>query len=249
MHEAVNMEFLLDIKYSGNDLREWRGSRVRELGQANRYILNRPDGLHKDSHQYIYIPHQTLFTQQTIKKHTMVSLSIRTVFLLLVASLSDTMFALPAGGETIKLNTARNRLSELPKDTLYKYKYFDLGRSRPQPLDAVVLLDSVVCDLTAKSPLTDDATKALDLLNAAPEGSLCCQTSIVGPRCTGLETKGSAVLSLCGGYQRCLYCADVADFLLLVIDNCQEGDRVGGNLKLAEISSSPEGGHIVVSHA
>ncbi|KAL0632329.1 hypothetical protein Q9L58_008767 [Maublancomyces gigas] len=179
----------------------------------------------------------------------MFSLSIRTVFLLLlVASLSNTM-SLPAGGETIKLNTARTRLSELPKDTLYKYKYFDLGRSRPQPLDAVVLLDSVVCDLTAKSPLTDDATKALDLLNAAPEGSLCCQTSIVGPRCTGLETKGSAVLSLCGGYQRCLYCADIADFLLLVIDNCQEGDRVGGNLKLAEISSSPEGGHIVVSHA
>lgn len=148
----------------------------------------------------------------------------------------------------MKLNMARSRLSELPKNTLYKYKYFDLGRSRPQSFDAVVLLDSVVCDSTAKSPLADDAAKALDLLNAAPEGSLCCQTSIVGPRCTGLATKDSAVLSFCGGYQRCLYCADVADFLLLIIDNCQEGDRVGGDLKLLEISSSPEGGHITISH-
>lgn len=147
------------------------------------------------------------------------------------------------------LNMARSRLSELPKDTLYKYKYFDLGRSRPQSFDAVVLLDSVVCDSTATSPLADDAAKALDLLNTSPEGSLCCQTSIVGSRCTGLETTDSVVLSLCGGYQRCLYCADVADFLLLIIDNCQKGDKVGGSLKLVEISSSPEGGHVMISHS
>lgn len=175
----------------------------------------------------------------------MFSFSIRTIFLLLVVSLANTVSALPTGGEVI----ARTRLSDLPKDTLYKYKYLDLGRGPPQSFDAVVSLDSVVCDLTSKSPLTDDATKALAFLDAASEGSLCCQTSIVDPRCSRLGAKDSVAFSLCGGYQRCLYCTDVVDFLQLVIDNCQQDDKVGGSLKLAEISSSPEGGHIIISHA
>lgn len=194
-------------------------------------------------------PVNPLSTQQHPPSKKMFSLSIRTVFLLLVGSLTYTASAFPAGEKATEPHISRTRLSELPKDTLYKYKYFDLGRSRPQSFDAIVLLNSVACEVTAASPLAEDAVNALALLDNSPEGSLCCQTSIVDPRCTGLETKGSAVLSLCGGYQRCLYCADIADFLLLVIDSCQQGDKVGGSLKLAEISSSPEGGHIMISSA
>lgn len=174
-------------------------------------------------------------------------LSIKTVFpLLLVGSLVS---AFPTGEEPAEPTISRTRLSELPKNTLYDYKYFDLGRGRPQSFHAAVLLGSVACELTVESPLANDAVDALKLFDDAPEGSICCQTSTAGPRCTGLKTNNTAVLSLCGGYQRCLYCADIADFLLLIIDNCQEGDKVGGSLKLAEISSTPEGGRIMVSSA
>lgn len=179
----------------------------------------------------------------------MFSTSVGTLFLLLIGALAKTAFAFPAYEKTTKPNIARPRLSELPKDTSYKYKYFDLGRARPQSFDAMVPLDSVACELTADSPLIDDVVEALELFGGSPEGSLCCQESIFDPRCTRLETKDTAVLSLCGGYQRCLYCTDAIDFLLLIFDKCQQGNRVSGRLKLAEISNSPEGGLILISRA
>lgn len=180
--------------------------------------------------------------------------------ILLVGFLANMISASPVNARTqgfnveeeiTKLNIT-HRLSELPKGTVYQYKYFDYGHGpASSSYDVVVSLDNAVtCGTTDGAPqaLTYDVVKTLETIKKLPENSPFCQKSFSNLKCTILAEEGTASLSLCSRYQSCLLPEDILDFLVLIIDNCQEGDKVNGKINLLDIPSSSEEGSIAINY-